>query len=345
MISYRAQLAKIGEQTGVPVSYQSFGWRPTSLRQAMRAMDFPQEFHQATEKPGQIDEGWTEEIQGVVWDGQQQHWIFSSNGSQPFKGITVGDSPKAVYVFNGHTKFEDPDGAFVIALVLPSTLLIDAVIPVIPLPPKAETIHHIGPMVIHNGQLFVDHWIDNTGHLLVCDLSGGISFNKWIELESPDGERVNLVAINPWDDTIFTCHGGEKVDRLFLHDIAGHPLLGKDSNPRELLLTPPIDDGGFVQGGAFSPNGHIYIPSGKRQEELGRKHQFIYCYSALNGQLLNTIPVLAKDSGQELEGVCFADVLRDGHHVQLHAVLLDNITLAKDNIYLKSFAASEPELV
>jgi hypothetical protein len=201
-------------------------------------------------------------------------------------------------------------------------------------------------MVIHNGLLFVEHWIENQGHLLVCELNNGaISFKEWIELESAEGKRVGLVGINPWDGTVFTCHGDEFISKLFLHGLDGKLLKRKDGTIRELPLTPPIDDNGFVQGGAFSPNGHIYIASGKRQEKLGRAHQFIYCYSALNGHRLNTISVLAKDHGQELEGVCLAAIVRNGHAVQLHAVLLDNVTIAKDNIYFKSFAASEPDLV
>jgi hypothetical protein len=340
MISYRAQLAKIGEQQGTPVSYQSFGWRPQSLRKAMRAMDFPKKFEQATEGRGQLDESWTEEIQGVVWAGAQ--WIFSSNGSQPEKGITVGDSPKALYIFDGKTKFKDPNRTVFFAFVHPLATLIDTVQPVIPPPPNEKTLNHIGAMVIHKGLLYVDHWIGNTGHLIVCEISGGIAFMKWIVLESAGNQRVNLVGINPWDDTIFTCHGETMTDRLFMHDLNGTLLRHKDGTVKELILTPPIDDGGYVQGGAFSPNGHIYIPSGKTK--LGRQHQFIYCYSALNGHRLNEISVLAEEPLQELEGICYANLIREGHAVQLHAVLLDN-QIAKDNIYLKSFAASEPDLV
>ncbi|HYG79220.1 MAG TPA: hypothetical protein VD861_02465 [Pyrinomonadaceae bacterium] len=344
MISYRAQLAKIGEQPGTPVSYQNFGWRPASLRQAMRAMDFPQQFQQATEKPGRINEDWTEEIQGVVWDGA--HWIFSSNGSQPEKGFTFGDSPKALYVFNGTTNFVSPAGAFVIAAVHPGPPGFTQVTPHIPPPPGFTTINHVGPLVIHNGLLYVEHWIDNSGHLIVCELNNGaVAFKEWMELESAEGKRVGMVGINPWDGTIFTCHGDIGITKLFLHGLDGKLLKRKDGTVRELSLTPPINDNGFVQGGAVSPNGHIYIASGRRQEDLGRDHQFIYCYSALNGHLLNTIAVLAEDTGQELEGVCYADVTRAGHHVQLHAVLLDNFTLEKDDIFLKSFAASEPDLV
>lgn len=331
MISYRAQLAKIGVQPGTPISYRGFYSRPTSLRQAMRAMDMPAEFHQATEKS--LDKDWTEECQGVIWDGA--HWIFSTDGSKDAGGLLVGGSPKALYTFNGNTNFNNPDQVFVIAEVHPfkAAGTVEAKIPT----PSFPWIHHVGPMVYHNGLVYVDHWNSLGGQLIVFqNNNGSLSYVKWIHLESAGGERVGMVGINPWDDRIYTSLGGTLIDRLFIHGMDGKRV-------GEMPLTPPINDGAFVQGGVFSPNGHLYISSGRKK--IGRKNQFIYCYSALNGRLLRTIPVLAQESSQELEGICYADVTRNGQRAQLHAVLLDNIALAKDNIFFKSFAASEPDLV
>src|SRR5690349_14529106 len=108
MMSYRAQLAKIGIQPGTGQSYRKFASYPLQLSVAMRSMDWPRVISQATEAPGEIDQGWTEECQGVAWDGA--HWVFSTNGSglasEDFP-LVVGHMPKALYIFNGTTNFHD----------------------------------------------------------------------------------------------------------------------------------------------------------------------------------------------------------------------------------------------
>jgi hypothetical protein len=49
---------------------------------------------------------------------------------------------------------------------------------------------------------------------------------------------------------------------------------------------------------------------------------------------------------QELEGICFANVVAPGGEVaQIHAVLFENELAALDNIFVKSFAPSTPDLV
>ena len=56
--------------------------------------------------------------------------------------------------------------------------------------------------------------------------------------------------------------------------------------------------------------------------------------------------MLADRSSQELEGICYAALgFEDGRAAQLHAVLLDTMYTEKDDIFFKSFATSQPELV
>src|SRR5437879_3529938 len=94
MLSYRASLIKIGITPETPVSYQQFYSRPQSFRQALQSMDAPLDWQQVSDI--HIDEDWTEECQGVVWDDAR--WIFSSNGSGTPFAIDV--TPKALFVFN-----------------------------------------------------------------------------------------------------------------------------------------------------------------------------------------------------------------------------------------------------
>jgi hypothetical protein len=93
MISFRTQLAKIGVAADIPVSYRTFYSRPNSLRAAMRSMDAPAS--QDWQEVSDIfrDDFWTDEIQGVAWNGT--HWIFSSNANQSKPDA----EDKAIYVF------------------------------------------------------------------------------------------------------------------------------------------------------------------------------------------------------------------------------------------------------
>jgi hypothetical protein len=78
-------------------------------------------------------------------------------------------------------------------------------------------------------------------------------------------------------------------------------------------------------------------------------------YSALNGHQFGVIPVLAEQAedddpadslSQELEGICFGNVIApNGRPAQIHAVLLENEDIALDDLFLKSFASSTPDLV
>jgi hypothetical protein len=343
MKSYKEQLKKIGIVKGMPVSYRNFSWRPARLSDAIHAMDSPSGFNQVTEKPGELDKAWTEECQGVAWDGS--HWLFSCNGSQPISdsGPIIGNSPKAIYTFNGHTNFDDDAVVhqFIIATVVHgnATKSWDAKIPL----PSFAGIYHIGAITCLEGKVYVDHWNNDGGQILVLDNNGGrLSFSGWITLGKAESQRVDLVCINPIDFTIYSSFGDIGVDRLFIHNKNGDLLRGLDGQPETLRLSPPINDGGYVQGGAFSPNGHIYISSGKAGLT---NYQYIYCYSALNGHLLMRFGVLSEQDNQELEGICYAPVIRDGHNVHIHAVLLENIKVAKDNVFFKSFSATNPSIV
>ena len=95
MVSYRTALTKIGIPETALVSYRGFVSRPKSLRQAIKSMDAP-----TTQQWSQVsdifrDDFWTDEVQGVAWDGV--HWIFSANANQS----KPDHNDKAIYVFKG----------------------------------------------------------------------------------------------------------------------------------------------------------------------------------------------------------------------------------------------------
>ncbi|WP_324680483.1 hypothetical protein [Hymenobacter sp. GOD-10R] len=326
MISYRQQLSKIGYAAGEQVHYVNFGYRPTSLRKAMRAMDAPHSYALVTEAPGRIDESWTEEVQGVIWDGA--HWLFSSNGSG---SPSVNPSPKAIYTFNGNNgKFKSPDQTFVI---------------------NPAGINHIGPMYYQGNILYVEHWIGEQASLLTYQNNNGtLSYQNRINIESIKGGRVGVVGIDFENGVVYTCPVGLVIPELYIHKFSpDHTAITYTG--KTLPLNPILDEDCYVQGGFFSPNGHLYISSGRGG--ISSNYQYIYCYSAISGKRINRIEVLAEKKGgftgiqakQELEGICYAPVTRGGKAVQIHAVLLENIAVSKDNIFFKSFVASEPDLI
>lgn len=318
MISYRKQLAKIGYQPGTAVHYRDFYYRPTSLRKAMRAMDAPASYALETEAPGRIDEDWTEEIQGVLWDGA--HWLFSSNADS-----------KAVYTFNGSNgDFGSPDQTCIIS---------------------QPNLNHVGALYYHNNVVYVEHWIgQQTSFLAFQNNNGALTFTNRINIEPVQAKRVGVVGVDFESGTVYTCAVEGDITLINLHKFASD-FKSVSYTKHSFPLKPAITDGCYAQGGFFSPNGHLYIASGR--EGIDSDYQYIYCYSALNGLLLNKIPVLAEKHGgftgltanQELEGIFYAPVMRNNKAVQIHAVLLENIALAKDNIFFKSFSASEPDFI
>lgn len=335
MLSYRENLAKIGITSEESVFYKSFYSKPQSLRAAILSMQAP-----ASQDWSQVsdifeDEYWTDEVQGVAWDGS--NWIFSTNANQKKPGV----EDKAIYVFKGGAKLKDNNWISVLKYK-------DVPHPIAGL---KESDDHWGPPVYYNGFVYVAHfWTGgpkqgSTNVVVFKNNDGHLSYHNWIELgivQSPtDGRqgKAEFQAINPWDGMLYTSFGSGAIHEFFIHDIESGEYTG-----RTLKFDVSISQ---VQGACFSPNGHLYIATNEFLP--GDDHfQTIWYYSALNGHRLGVIPVLALEGlpDQELEGLCYADVsFKDGKTAQIHAVLLENPDAALDNIFFKSFSSAKPGIV
>jgi hypothetical protein len=344
VFSYRAGLATIGVSAGASVSYRAFASRPPSLRQAIRSMAAPGGWSQVDDL--HLDEDWTQGCQGVVFDGAR--WIFSSNGSANPAALDV--TPKALFLFDADGPLDD-----------------DHVVGTFRLGPHIPAIDHVGQLCIDDDHIYVSHFNDKSSHVIVIKNNHGTleyvdRIEVWREgsaLELPkhptthQTNRLEFQAVNPWDKNFYTSFGAAPVDQFFSHDPKTGAWTGK-SITLDVPIKPvlPFLIGGIldpheypVQGAVFSPNGHLYVASNVRfTKDLN--YQTIWCYSALNGHLFEVIPVLAEESNQELEGICYADrSWPDGRRAQLWAVLLENIVVAKDNLFFKAFGATEPDLV
>lgn len=317
MISYREQLAKIGYSNQEAISYRKFFVAPNSLGETMRSMDFPEKFWEVI--PGdELDEDWTEEVQGCAF--ANNCWYFVSNR----------EGEKRLLVFDGITGKMKKKWDI---LTVPA--------PDPPLP--GFELYHFGSIVIDGNDIYIDHWGGSAGgQILVLEGDGisSLTFKKWIPLDIVHG-RVGMIAINFAQNVIVTSGGEKNIDRVYLHSLGS----GKYIPDKTLMLDPPIKDDCYAQGGFWSPNNHLYISSGYGKVGNSSKgHQYIYCYSPLNGKRLNEIPVTTEEGKQELEGCCYAAVLREEKNVFIHAVLLEN-EVTRDDIYFKSFTADKPELI
>lgn len=335
MMSMLASLQKIGEPKpgkAIPAFPHGFYSAPKNLRAAMQAMNAPtsQDWSQVSDIFR--DDYWTDEVQGVTWDGS--HWIFSTNANQDKPGC----EDKAIYVFKGGQSLGD--GKWISRIKYKDVPH--------PVGGVKESDDHWGQLCYYNGFVYVSHfWVGGPkygrSNVVVFKNNGGfLEFSEWIELDmpkSPDGrmEKAEFQAINPWDSMMYTCFGSGKVNEFFMHDIHSGKYTGN-----MIKFDVPVTQ---VQGACFSPNGHLYIATNERLPG-NIKYQKICYYSALNGHLLGVIPVLAQESEQELEGICYATVaFSNGKSAQIHAVLLENPLVALDNIFFKSFSSTKPDLV
>ncbi len=331
MISLGEHLPKIGIAKGTLVSYKNFSSRPPSLRQAIRSMDAPQNWQQVSDIFR--DDFWTDEVQGVGWDGS--NWIFSCNANQ--KKPDVND--KSIYVFKGGQSLKDNGWICRIAYKdVPH-----------PFAGLHESDDHWGQLTCYNGFVYVSHfWSDEApydgSNVVVFKNNGGnLQYQNWIPLDqvtSSDGLQTGypeFQAINPWDGKFYSSFGGT-VPEFFIHELDGK-WTGKTFHLNGYMPRK-------IQGACFSPNGHLYVADDTRYGEWGKKYKWIMYYSALNGTYLGRIPVLAEEDGQELEGICYGSVsFGDGRTAQIHAILLENRDAALDNIFFKSFSADLPEVV
>jgi hypothetical protein len=334
MLSLRESLPNIGINLGTPVSYRSsFASRPASLRQAIRSMDAPRNWQYVRTK-NYYDEDWTEACQGVAFDGVR--WIFSCNKS----GNPLLDSPAALYVFNAGTTLTD---AHAHRILMPRPDNVD---------PSWEC--HSGQITYFDGKLYVAYYYHMpmasttkwSGVIVLRDDGGNLSFERYIPLmcleNSPSTGKpcVNFEfqGINPWNGQLLTCNcDGAFVNEFYFHD----PLTGNSTGILPLKY-PCI----AVQGACCSPNGHMYVSVDRFFRGWEKKTKWIFVYSLLNGALMNKIQVGSENDDQELEGLCYADVSwPDGRKAQIHLVVLDNVLVARDNLWFRSFSADQPEVV
>jgi hypothetical protein len=317
LTSYRNALAKIEEPRAdgkIPDFRSGFATAPLSLGQALAAMEDPRPQHWTLPREENIDEDWTQNCQGVARGGG--HWFFSGNGSW----FGFGDvTPRAIFKLKGpklvgQLRVHDYEA------------------------------NHLGALDFHDGQVYAAlEGSPKSPHgtaLYLVDET--LEFSQLVPLlgedggAPPQGGSMPWCAVHPWNGLVYSSPFGDSDDvtTVFAYEWADDGLRNVPSEG--IPLRVPIRR---VQGGCFSPNGHLYLTS---DEYAVGKNKAVHVFSALNGAYRGFLRVLAEEESQELEGLCFAPMKIGGHAVQLHVVLLDQIDLEKDDIFFKHYAAPDP---
>jgi hypothetical protein len=327
---------------------------------------------------GFADENWSEECQGITFDGER--FITSSDGTWvhakksgfwsnvPNPGWTLNRSPKALYFFRTGTyrfKDDDIDGVFQLG---------------------GEAEDHLGDIDFFEGSIYcaVSPAHGGARCLVVQPNPDGGWWSSSVEIateESGQGSDWPWCAVNPWNGFLYSSRFEVEPDgvrEIYAYDRATGEWMGPE---RTIRLSDPAHN---IQGGCFSPRGHLYLachyvrhlasgstrtyPAGdlalvgvredSSPEPLPRGpipwHRYprgttrstaIRCYSAFNGIAYGEAPVTTLQDNQELEGLCYAALQVDGHEARIHVVLLENHVSAKDNVFVKPYSSPDPDSI
>jgi hypothetical protein len=275
----------------------------------------PEQWVQA--KEGFHDEHWTEEVQGVTWDGH--HFYFSANDEGK-----PGSHPRAIYRFLGGGNVE-------------TVLELDG-----------NYGEHLGALDFFGGKLYcaMESPASVAKGVLEVDAGSG-SVLTFTALKNEHGGHspqasMPWCAINPWNQLLYSSESADNAPTSFVR--AYDPANDYRNVPAADIHLDP-HPARTVQGGCFSPHGHLYLATDQRDPNDTR-YKLLRAYSAFNGAFLGAARVLALEENQELEDVCYAPITLDGVAVQIHVVLLENInSLDSDNIFFKHFSAPNPGAV
>jgi hypothetical protein len=133
-------------------------------------------------------------------------------------------------------------------------------------------------------------------------------------------------AINPWNGFLYSSNFNG-VTFVYAYD----PNDNFRYKGALRLQGPPV---GGVQGGVFTPNGHLYLTSDVFVGEGAT--QDIRAYSVLNGAFLGSVHVPYSPGtldSEEMEGL----TIWKGPWGHVHVIILDNDATNKDDVFFKHF--------
>lgn len=361
-LSLRTALRAVGHDARRAGFTSGFAASPRHLRDAIGAMQANPRMAEWRRVLGEadVDEDWCEEAQGITQDGER--FIMSSNGSAvrigstdlPNPGWSVGRSPKALYRFRRRQyRFADDDVEEVFHL-------------------SGHPEDHLGDIDHHDGTVHcaIEPHASDVPRVLRVSARGRLGeFSDVVDVvgaaDSGQGGSFPWCAVNPWNGLLYSCaFYGDGTGRGEVHGY--HRDTGAWAGPeRTIRLGSAVRR---VQGGCFSPRGHLYLACDDQEEAAGgvtvehvsgdhrlhgvrdggspRNVTSIRAFSVFTGAYLGRTLVDTLDGGgEELEGICYAPTSVGRRRAQIHVLLLDNHDLAKDNVFVKPYAAPDPSTV
>jgi hypothetical protein len=288
---------------------------------------------------------WSDNAQGIANDGR--HWYFTHKGG--LLKYQANWEPLSAAVDAGH----------VMSVGIPAEL-------------ADKGINHYGDPDHYEGYIFVPFESDGGEDdelvaVIAVFRASDLQLVDWVNLE-PNLRRTGWLAIDPVESTLYTSTDVLVAGTPLMRYSLNLPNLGRDD--AEFLDNPvPVNvadfDGSplagrfeYMQGGAFTPWGDLYLSVGKADESddiRGGLHLlrrsadgtgFRLVESSVNEEAAVGAPVFSYEYdsgftglGQEPEGLDWwsRDAAPDSPYPgQLHAVLLDN-QIGDSNIWLKHY--------
>lgn len=282
--------------------------------------------------PDEVMTGWTQGTQGVASDGV--FWYFSSNGSDNPGGTTL----------QGVHRFEVATGNKAAPFLLEGEFQgLRFALPT--LGDKEESLGvpsgrcHFGGIDIQNGEILAAIETKNGVGMLRMDAASGallgfttLKGKKGGDPPQPDSPWC---AVNPLNGLLYSSS--------FNRDAAASGAVHAYDLAKELRHVPAADIHidefpSRIQGGCFSPDGHLFLSS----DEKSGQQRAIHVFSSLSGVRFGALIVTALEESQEMEGLCFLPLTQEGLLWTIHAVLLDAHDFPEDGVFFKHYARVAP---
>jgi hypothetical protein len=292
MASLRAALQQLGvsAQNGLRDALEV---HPPSLGELIRVafLEQPRLVDLEPDDPDAFESFEVEDPQGIVHAGSST-WFLSSQFTVRRCTIEGGDPFRPTDVVHGSSRHIDD-------------LLEEAGLP--------DEYDHFGDLGFRGSIVYVPvRRVDEERPHLIVGLSTQLRVVGWAELSSTTGESA--CAVNPWNGYLYV-PGRDNSGRLEAYDRSpfdarlGQPSLWgrrlsiarRQASDIRLRTPAGANDGGGIQGFAFSANGRIYVT---RSLGDGPWNNLIYAYNALTGRRFGDGREWDfSGSGDEIEGI------------------------------------------
>lgn len=189
-----------------------------------------------------------------------------------------------------------------------------------------STAGHVGDVDYYGGRVYVA--LENPTKIAVFDRV--LNPQSTHAVSTPDG-HFSWCAVNPWNGVLYTS-AWNNATALYAFD----RNTGARRTQDDIALNGVVDR---VQGGAFSPNGRIYLASDDKSGKAG-----IHAFGLPMGRWLGFVAIEIHQGFpkyEETEGIGFGLMHTLGHPTVVHLVLLDQDALS-DDIYFKSYEVPDP---